>query len=209
MSLLRGLIDIVNPLQHIPVVSTIYRHFTGDTISPAAKIAGGTLYGGPVGGGLALADVAFENINGHDAGETVLAAFTGAGDTPPVIDDAVAPVMLASAAPVTTTSAFPAGLLTQAAGSYEPERAPSPAERRGPYTPSDHTARIAVSQSPVIAPAASAQPQSRLTAAMATPMLALHEAPEAGTENALPPALIAERMNMALDKYAAMKSRGL
>ena len=209
LSLLRGLVDIINPLQHIPVVNTLYRHFTGDEISPAAKIAGGTLYGGPVGGGLALADVAFENVSGHDAGETVLAAFTGGYDDAVVGDDAAAPVMLASAQPLTTNTAFPAGLLTQPEGLKQPERATSPAAQRGPYTPSDHAARIAVSQSPVIAPVASSLPQSRLTAAAATPILALHEAPVAGTENALPPSLIAERMNMALDKYAAMKSRGL
>ncbi len=209
LSLLRGLVDIINPLQHIPVVNTFYRHLTGDEISPAAKIAGGTLYGGPVGGGLALADVAFENISGHDAGETVLAAFIGGDEPSPVADETIAPVMLASAQPLTTTTAFPAGLLTQPEGLNQPERATSPAAQRGPYTPSDHAARIAVSQSPVIAPAEVSLPQSRLTAATVTPVLALHEAPVTGTESDLPPALIAERMNMALDKYAAMKSRGL
>ena len=49
------LIDIVNPLQHIPLVSNIYRALTDDVISPFANIAGGTLFGGPVGGGIAAA----------------------------------------------------------------------------------------------------------------------------------------------------------
>lgn len=71
---IKGILDIINPLQHIPVVNTIYRHLTGDEISPAAKIAGGALYGGPVGGALAGADVAFATITGKDAGETVMAA---------------------------------------------------------------------------------------------------------------------------------------
>lgn len=42
-------IDIVNPLQHIPIVSTFYRKLTGDKIDPAMRIAGGALFGGPLG----------------------------------------------------------------------------------------------------------------------------------------------------------------
>ncbi len=43
------LIDAVNPLQHIPVVSTIYRNISGDRISDVPKFIGGALYGGPIG----------------------------------------------------------------------------------------------------------------------------------------------------------------
>ncbi|HEV7371081.1 MAG TPA: hypothetical protein VGO20_18420, partial [Arenibaculum sp.] len=43
------LLDVINPLQHIPVVGTIYRALTGDEISTPARVAGGTLYGGVVG----------------------------------------------------------------------------------------------------------------------------------------------------------------
>ncbi|MEQ8266125.1 MAG: hypothetical protein RH982_02940 [Parvibaculum sp.] len=43
------LVDTLNPLQHIPVVSEIYRGLTDDDISPAARVAGGGLYGGPIG----------------------------------------------------------------------------------------------------------------------------------------------------------------
>ena len=42
-------LDVINPLQHIPLVSTIYRKLTGDEISPHARIIGATLYGGPLG----------------------------------------------------------------------------------------------------------------------------------------------------------------
>jgi hypothetical protein len=44
------IIDVINPLQHIPVVSTIYWELTGDKISPAARMAGGALFGGPIKG---------------------------------------------------------------------------------------------------------------------------------------------------------------
>lgn len=66
-------LDIVNPLQHIPIVSSIYRELTGDTINPAARVVGGALFGGPIGailGGI-NAVVASEN-NGKDIGELAM-----------------------------------------------------------------------------------------------------------------------------------------
>lgn len=66
------LLDVVNPLQHLPVVGTIYRAMTGDKIGTIEKIAGDTLYGGPMGLASSLADVAFEKITGKDFGDTVL-----------------------------------------------------------------------------------------------------------------------------------------
>ena len=51
------LIDIVNPLHHFPVVGNIYRKITGDVIAPAFRIAGGALFGGPLGAAFAAASV--------------------------------------------------------------------------------------------------------------------------------------------------------
>ena len=65
-------LDVVNPLQHLPVVSTIYRAVTGDKIGDVEKVAGDTLYGGPMGLVTSLADVAFEKITGKDFGDTVM-----------------------------------------------------------------------------------------------------------------------------------------
>jgi len=39
------LVDLVNPLQHIPVVGTMYRELTGDTIKPEIQVAGSIGYG--------------------------------------------------------------------------------------------------------------------------------------------------------------------
>lgn len=39
----------LNPLQHIPVVGTIYRAITGDVPPAVMRVAGGFLLGGPVG----------------------------------------------------------------------------------------------------------------------------------------------------------------
>ena len=66
-------LDIINPLQHIPVISTLYRSITGDEIDPAAKIAGGALYGGPIGAIASLIGVAVEHGTGKDIGEHALA----------------------------------------------------------------------------------------------------------------------------------------
>lgn len=60
------LVDMVNPLQHIPIVGHVYRHVTGDEIRPISKIMGGTLYGGPAGGAMGLADTIVQHETGRD-----------------------------------------------------------------------------------------------------------------------------------------------
>lgn len=60
------LLDIVNPLQHIPVVSNLYREITGDEISPAARMIGGAMFGGPIGFASASANVLLEQTSGED-----------------------------------------------------------------------------------------------------------------------------------------------
>jgi hypothetical protein len=71
------LVSIVNPLQHIPVVSTLYRKLTGDTIKPLERIAGDTLYGGWMGLVSSVANLVFEKETGKDFGDTVLAFLQG------------------------------------------------------------------------------------------------------------------------------------
>jgi len=107
------LLDVVNPLQHIPIVSTAYRAITGDKIGDAAKIIGGGLYGGLIGLGSSIADVAFKDMTGKDFGDTVLAMFEGDDDKPvavasaePAATPATAPV--ATQVPTTLVSAKPA-----------------------------------------------------------------------------------------------------
>lgn len=69
------LVDIINPLQHIPVVSTLYRDLTGDTLDPAPRIMGSTLFMGPVGLVASVANVMVEHNTGKDMGGHVLAYF--------------------------------------------------------------------------------------------------------------------------------------
>jgi len=97
---IKGVLDVINPLQHLPVISTIYRHITGDEISPAARIAGDTLYGGPIGLAMGVVNVAVASNTGKDIGETVLAmAFDGDKQELPTVQttETAVPVMMAAA----------------------------------------------------------------------------------------------------------------
>ena len=58
------ILDIINPLQHIPVVSSVYRMITGDEIGVGSRLAGGALFGGPLGLLGAGIVAAFESISG-------------------------------------------------------------------------------------------------------------------------------------------------
>jgi hypothetical protein len=77
----RDLLDIVNPLQHLPVISSIYRYFTGDSIGAIPRIIGDSLFGGPFGVVSGLVGAALKQESGKDVGETVIALVTG-DDTP-------------------------------------------------------------------------------------------------------------------------------
>jgi hypothetical protein len=76
-SFFHHLLDVINPLQHLPVIGTIYRALTGEHLDPIEKIAGDTLYGGLWGAVSSIADVAFESITGKSFEDTALALFKG------------------------------------------------------------------------------------------------------------------------------------
>ena len=78
---LHHLWDIVNPLQHLPVVGTIYRSVTGEHIGAVEQIAGDTLYGGLWGAVSSVAEVAFEGITGKSPEDTVMAWLKGDSNT--------------------------------------------------------------------------------------------------------------------------------
>lgn len=67
-------LDIINPLQHIPIVNTVYRAVTGDKIDPGSRLAGGGLFGGPIGLVASLVSGMVEESTGKDPGEHALAA---------------------------------------------------------------------------------------------------------------------------------------
>jgi hypothetical protein len=69
-------LDTINPLQHIPIISSIYQLITGDTASSGSNIIGSTLYGGPIGLLSAIANEIVKGETGNDIGGTILAALT-------------------------------------------------------------------------------------------------------------------------------------
>jgi hypothetical protein len=98
----KDLLDLVNPLQHIPVVSDIYQAATGDdTIKPAVKTTGDIIYGGPIGGLTSVFNTIFKQASGNDAATTV-ANWLGIGG-----DEAVQ-TAAAATTPATTTASAPA-----------------------------------------------------------------------------------------------------
>ena len=85
------LVSIVNPLQHFPIVSTIYRAVSGDTIKPLERIAGDSLYGGLWGFVSSVANVAYQEITGKDFGDTALAFLEGKDDATTALASTAAP----------------------------------------------------------------------------------------------------------------------
>lgn len=69
------LVDVINPLQHIPVVNKIYQDLTGDKIGVGARLAGSTLFGGPIGLVASAINCAIEAETGKDAGGHLMALF--------------------------------------------------------------------------------------------------------------------------------------
>lgn len=73
------LIDVINPLQHIPIVSTIYRRLTGDEMGAPARLAGGALFGGVIGLAAAVVDTVVDKVSGAGMGDHVMNAMLGKG----------------------------------------------------------------------------------------------------------------------------------
>jgi hypothetical protein len=91
-------LDTLNPLQHIPVIGTLYRWITGDTPGDVARVFGDGLFGGPVGFATGMLSIAFKQDAGKDPGEMAMGLLTG-GD---------AQVKLGQPAALTAASAAPA-----------------------------------------------------------------------------------------------------
>lgn len=64
-------LDVINPLQHIPILSSAYRAVTDDALGSVANIVGGALFGGPIGAGVAIASEIAKDVS-HE-GETATA----------------------------------------------------------------------------------------------------------------------------------------
>ncbi len=108
-------LDIINPLHHIPVISTIYRDLTGDEIGLAARIIGGGLFGGPFGLFNAALTAAVEETTGKEPGGHFLAA----------LQELVSPTASTATAAAAQSAALP-GETKPAAATAEPDADPAP-----------------------------------------------------------------------------------
>ena len=126
-------LDIINPLQHIPVVSTLYRSLTGETIAPSARLMGGALFGGPIGFASAMINSVIEGATGADAGEHLLALL---GDGTPAAEGtrvAAAATPAAANTPVRTAARTPLVLSVTPLPASPPQVAvPTPAAPAAP-----------------------------------------------------------------------------
>lgn len=73
----KDLLDTLNPLQHIPLVSNVYQSLTGDVPSTGAKIAGDTLFGGALGLLASIFNSIVETETGTDIGGNIVSTLTG------------------------------------------------------------------------------------------------------------------------------------
>jgi hypothetical protein len=126
----KDFLDIINPLQHLPVVGTLYRALTGDKLEPGSRIIGGTLFGGIGGFVSSLVNAVIEDETGSDIGDKALALLTGDSAPETNVAQGETPTAVASAAPPPQA----------AAGAVEAKRAPAPLDKAKP--PPAHTLPI-------------------------------------------------------------------
>jgi hypothetical protein len=111
------LLDIVNPLQHLPVVSSIYRWITGDGIGNLPRVVGDALYGGPIGFVSGLLGVLVKEESGKDIGEHVIATLTGGSDSATGSTQAAAPAAVTDTSPTANAASSSAATTTTPAAS--------------------------------------------------------------------------------------------
>ncbi len=71
------ILDMVNPLHHIPLIGSLYRELTGDEIKPISKIIGGGVFGGASGAASGLVNVIIEEETGKDIAGNVMSMISG------------------------------------------------------------------------------------------------------------------------------------
>lgn len=74
------ILESVNPLQHIPVVSLVYRAVSGNEIGLAPRLIGATILGGPIGLIVAGVTAMLEEATGASVVQHAMALFDGVGD---------------------------------------------------------------------------------------------------------------------------------
>lgn len=160
-------LSVINPLQHLPIVSTIYRSLTGDEIKPAARMMGGALYGGPIGLLSALANNIAEAETGKDIGANVMSAMgiDGGPDKAKAVAEAT-PTIGESAAPEAGLAAGDGDGMVASSGSVDAFAGLRAAGNPEPSVITPAVERVALNAPS--AKAAAASPESPKAAASAS-----------------------------------------
>lgn len=135
------LLSGLNPLQHIPVVGSIYREITGETLHPVARVIGGALIGGPLGLVASAFNSLIEQATGRDLGAHALAL---------ILPDSTAQPAATAIASAEPTPAEPATTVTTASPPPAAEPAATVAATSTPMWPTP------VADLAAVAPAAGA-----------------------------------------------------
>ena len=225
------LLDVVNPLQHLPIVGALYRQVTGDTISGPARVMGGALYGGPLGMLAGVAETLFEQTAGADYGtqlaqlvtgaptnktgatqlamaETAKAAAASGPPTAAAADTASVPAATAGAAAQAASQAVDAAKAAAGGPAIPPQGAAKPAGPSPLFQSLQKQAKAGPPQA--TGPVIEIRPRRDETQAAAARPSTAAETPaqKPGNPPTLPPQLVADMMMGALDKYAKMKQPG-
>lgn len=125
-------LDIINPLQHIPLVSILYRELTGDEIHGASRIIGGLLYGGPLGFIGGIVNAVAEEATGRDIADNAIAALFGESEDAPATAVAEADAGAAPHGPRATEGSAPFAATQAAGATAAAARAAGPTVTDGP-----------------------------------------------------------------------------
>lgn len=206
------LIDTINPLQHIPGISSIYRDLTGDQISNQARIAGGALYGGPIGFVASMINSAVDLATGEDIGGHILTSLFGS-DTPSA-DNKPTRVAENTPAPAPAPAATDAALITGSIAPNKPSpdiasspRASKPVQPLPQLSPEAFNALIGSFADPEAARkanAALAHEVAKTTQPTATPLPP--ENTHVAAAQPVPASDIASKMNAGLNELEALKA---
>lgn len=176
-----------NPLQHLPVIGTLYRAVTGDTIEPGAGVVGGLLFGGPIGAASSLFNSIVGESSGKDVGGHIMAMVGLGKDTaiarptaPPRIDSTNVPLLASGSSGSLLQSWIASGdavaqVAPERTGASVPLRSPTPAPAPAPT--------LAAAANAVAAPpAAPARPQASAPPAETGPIGGLFEPVSTGAK---------------------------
>jgi hypothetical protein len=192
------LLDAINPLQHLPVISSIYRWVTGDAIGNIPRIVGDAIYGGIPGFVSGLFGVLVKEETGKDVGEHVIATLFGDSSATPTV-----PAQNADQPELTTEQAAAIAHATIDAAELAPLPAVATAAPAAPTVaqPSTVAPADAVAPTPITAPPAPAVASAPVLSAHAPIPLARGMGMSVGAPAPAPASAIAASKDAATNAF--------